>query len=421
MEGKYSCCAFLFIFKVLLYSKNHSAMSTPDYPYYQQLFADVPKPFAYVDLDAFDANLVALAQRAAGKPIRVASKSVRCLPLLQRVLEHPQYQGVMCFTATEAVWLSQQGLDNLLVAYPTTAPQHLAAVAQAIAEGKTIYLMTDQIAHLERIDVVGRQAGVQMPICMDLDLSTRLPGFHFGVFRSSLVDVPSIMAYLHALSNYPNVQLRALMGYEAQIAGLGDLIEGKILQNKVVHWLQRRSRREVAAKRTEAVRLVQERVGTLDFVNGGGTGSLESTAAEAAVTEVTAGSGLYAPALFDAYRHFQHLPAAGFAVEVVRQPQADIYTCLGGGYVASGPIGNDRAPKPYLPEGCQLLPLEGAGEVQTPIRYKGNQTLAVGDPIFMRHAKAGELCERFETLQVIQGGQLNEPLLTYRGMGQCFL
>lgn len=396
-------------------------MPLPDYTYYQQLFADLPKPFAYVDLDAFDANAQSLAERAAGKPIRVASKSVRCLPLLQRVLEHPQYEGIMCFTAPEAVWLSEQGLDNLLVAYPTTAPQHLAAVAAAIANGKTIYLMTDQIAHLERIDAAGRAAGVTMPICMDLDLSTRLPGLHFGVFRSSLVDVPSIVAYLNALPNYPSVQLRALMGYEAQIAGVGDLSEGKGLQNTVVHWLQRRSRREVAAKRAEAVRLVQERLGPLDFVNGGGTGSLESTAAEAAVTEVTAGSGLYAPALFDAYRHFQHLPAAGFAVEVVRQPKAAIYTCLGGGYIASGAIGTDKAPQPYLPKGCQLLPLEGAGEVQTPIRYKGQQALAVGDPIFMRHAKAGELCERFEVLQTIQEGQLGQPLLTYRGMGQCFL
>lgn len=396
-------------------------MPVPDYSYYQQLFADLPKPFAYVDLDAFDANANALAERAAGKPIRVASKSVRCLPLLQRVLEHPQYEGIMCFTAPEAVWLSEQGLNNLLVAYPTTAPQHLAAVAQAIAKGKTIYLMTDQIAHLERINEAGRAAGVTMPICMDLDLSTRLPGLHFGVFRSSLVDVPSIIAYLNALPNYSYVQLRALMGYEAQIAGVGDSSKGKGLQNTLVHWLQHRSRREVAAKRTEAVRLVQDRQGALDFVNGGGTGSLESTAAESAVTEVTAGSGLYAPALFDAYRHFQHLPAAGFAVEVVRQPKAAIYTCLGGGYIASGAIGTDKAPQPYLPKGAQLLSLEGAGEVQTPIRYKGSTALAVGDPIFMRHAKAGELCERFEVLQTIQEGQLGKPLLTYRGMGQCFL
>lgn len=391
------------------------------YTAYRRLFEGETKPFAYIDLDYFDANAEALAQRAKGKPIRVASKSVRCLPLLQRVLDHAQYRGLMCFTATEAIWLSEQGLDDLLVAYPTTEPSHLEAVAQAVKGGKTIYLMTDQVEHLRRIHAAGKKAGVVLPICLDLDLSDRLLGLHFGVFRSSLVDSATLAQYLDALPKYPYVELRALMGYEAQVAGVGDQAKGQFLQNLVVRRLQQRSRKIIAKKRAAAVQQVQERVGTLDFVNGGGTGSLESTATEEAVTEVTAGSGLYAPALFDAYRYFQHQPAAGYALEIVRQPTADIYTCLGGGYIASGAIGKDKAPLPYLPEGCQLLPLEGAGEVQTPIRYQGKESLNIGDPIFLRHSKAGELCERFVELIAVQNGKLVDRLPTYRGCGQCFL
>ena len=396
-------------------------MQPRDYSYYRQVFAALSKPFAYVDLDYFDANAAALAQRAKDKPIRVASKSVRCLSLLKRVLALPQYQGIMCFTAAEAVWLSQQGLDDLLVAYPTTDQNHLRAVAQEVAQGKTIYLMTDQVAHLERIDAIGKEVGVRLPICLDLDLSMRLPGLHFGVFRSSIVDVKTLNAYLDALPWFPQVQLRALMGYEAQIAGVGDQSPNKPLYNQALRFLQERSRKQVAERRAQAVQLIKDRGIVLDFVNGGGTGSLESTTAEEAVTEVTAGSGLFSPTLFDGYRQFQHWPAVGYAIEIVRQPMPDVYTCLGGGYMASGAVGPEKAPQPHLPKGCTLIANEGAGEVQTPIQYKGKVPLTVGDPIFMRHAKAGELCERFEHLHAVQDGALIGAWPTYRGQGQCFL
>jgi hypothetical protein len=74
----------------------------------------------------------------------------------------------------------------------------------------------------------------------------------------------------------------------------------------------------------------------LEFVNGGGTGSLEYTAADPAVTETTAGSGLLAGHLFDGYRAFTPAPAAAFALEVVRKPLDDIAVVLGGGWIASG-------------------------------------------------------------------------------------
>ena len=105
---------------------------------------------------------------------------------------------------------------------------------------------------------------------------------------------------------------------------------------------------------------------TIQFVNGGGSGSIDTTAAEPVVTEITAGSGLLAPALFDRYRAFSPRPAALFCLPVVRRPSEAIATLLGGGYVASGPAGRDRLPQPYLPPGLRLTALEGAGEVADP-------------------------------------------------------
>ena len=119
------------------------------------------------------------------------------------------------------------------------------------------------------------------------------------------------------------------------------------------------------------------------------------------MTEVTAGSGLYGPTLFDPYRAFDVRPAALFALPVVRKPSPSIATVLGGGYMASGAGGADRLPRPVLPAGLRLDRAEGAGEVQTPVLGPAARDLALGDRVWFRHAKAGELCERFAALHLV--------------------
>jgi len=224
-----------------------------------------------------------------------------------------------------------------------------------------------------------------------------------------------------AIKDAEFVKLEGLMGYEAAIAGMGDNIKGKLVQNLVVHFLKNNSAKEIAKRRGECVQALINDGAELRFVNGGGTGSLEWTTQEDAVTEVTIGSGLYASGLFDSYSNFRHLPSAAFAIEIVRQPTDDIYTCHGGGYIASGAISSDKQPLPYLPEGIELIPQEGTGEVQTPVINKSSAQLHLGDPIFFRHSKAGELCERFKSIYLVAGGKIVEEVRTYRGEEQCFV
>jgi len=183
--------------------------------------------------------------------------------------------------------------------------------------------------------------------------------------------------------------------------------------------MQEVSARELAGRRAAAVAAVRE-VADLEFVNGGGTGSLERTSREAAVTELAAGSGLYSPWLFDAYRGFRGRPAAFFALPVTRRPAPGLVTVAGGGWIASGPAGDDRVPLPAYPAGLRLLPGEGAGEVQTPLRGPGTAGLAVGDRVWFRHAKAGELCERVDELHLLAGDELTGAAPTYRGEGRTF-
>jgi D-serine deaminase-like pyridoxal phosphate-dependent protein len=379
-------------------------------------------PFAYLDLDLLEANIRQVVAASAGKRVRIASKSVRSVEVLRRILAADRhFQGLMCFTAREALYLSGQGFTDLLIGYPTWDAADIDAVAEATASGAEITFMVDSTEHIQRISEIAEKHGVTLPICVDLDMSLLVPGLHFGAWRSPLrtpQEVRPLFEFIGACA--PNIRLDGIMGYEAQIAGVGNRYPGKPMKNMLVSALQRRSAGDVARRRAAVVTLAKSFT-ELRFVNGGGTGSITTTRTEPAVTEITVGSAFYGPALFDNYRAFRYQPAAGFAVEIVRQATASIYTCLGGGYVASGAPGFDKVPQPYLPQGARLDPLEAAGEVQTPIRYTGDVALRPGQPVFLRHSKAGELCERFNSLLLVQQGKVVGEVSTYRGDGQCFL
>ena len=392
------------------------------YEYYKRLFADRPMPFAYVDLDLLEQNIRQVITRAQGKRIRLASKSLRSVAILQRLLAaDASFQGIMCYTAREALYLASKGIADLLIGYPIWNEQDITAIAQATTEGATITLMIDCIEHIEHIEAIAQRQGVVLPVCLEIDMSLDIPGLHFGVWRSPLHAPEQARALIERIIASQHVRLDGLMGYEAQIAGVGDNIPGQRVKNTLVKLLKRRSRQDVAERRAAFGALIKTYGGTLRFVNGGGTGSIETTAQEEGVSEITVGSGFYAPMLFDYYRDFHYQPAAGFAIEIVRHPQPTIYTCSGGGYIASGAPGREKLPYPYLPSGAVLDALEGAGEVQTPVKYKGSIQLQMGDPIFLRHSKAGELCERFTHLLLVSNGTIVDEVTTYRGDGQCFI
>ena len=378
--------------------------------------AGLEPPFAIVDLDAFDHNAADLLRRAGGTPIRLASKSVRCRALIERALG-AGLQGVLAFTLPEALWLAGHDHDDLVVAYPTVDRVALRELAAGPCERVTI--MVDCAEHLELAVAAVREAGGgPIRVCLDVDAGWWPLGGRIKIgARRSPVRTPEQAAELaRAVVARGELQLDGLMSYEAHIAGVGDRPPGRPLMGAAIRAMQRASARELAPRRAAVVAAVRA-VAPLRFVNGGGTGSVERTAAETAVTEVAAGSGLYGPTLFDAYGAFHPEPAALFALPVVRRPDDRTATLLGGGYPASGAAGADRLPRP-LDDSLRLDQQEGAGEVQTPI-HGGD--LRVGDRVWMRHAKAGELCERFNELHLVRGDEIVETVPTYRGEGEAFL
>ncbi|MEU4775523.1 alanine racemase [Micromonospora sp. NPDC023644] len=386
--------------------------------------AHLDPPYAVVDLAAFDGNAAALADRAAGKPLRIASKSVRARDLIGRALARPGWRGVMAFTLPEASWLVHAGVtDDALVAYPTADRGALAALAADPALARAVTLMVDGTDQLDLIDAVcppGRRP--ELRVCLDLDASWRPLGgrVHVGVRRSPVHSARAAGALAATVAARGGFRLVGLMAYEAQIAGLGDAPPGRALLGSAIRLAQRGSYRELLARRGAAVAAVREHA-DLEFVNGGGTGSVAATSADPAVTEVTAGSGLYGPTLFEAYRAWRPTPAAAFACAVVRRPGPDLATVLGGGWIASGPAEDSRLPRPWLPEGLKLIGTEGAGEVQTPLAGAAAGALRVGDRVWFRHAKAGELCEHVNELHLVEGDAVVATVPTYRGEGHAFL
>ncbi|MGW2369081.1 alanine racemase [Streptomyces sp. NPDC001667] len=400
------------------------AGSPADRARYDRATATLDAPLAVVDLRAFDANARDLVRRAGGKPVRVASKSVRCRALLERVLAREGFSGVMSYSLAESLWLARSGFPDVLLAYPSADRAGFAELTSDPKLAAAVTVVVDDPAQLALIDAAraGNGRSEEVRVCLEMDTSLRLLGgrVRIGALRSPLRDPVRLAEVARAIDRRPGFRLVGLMAYEAHVAGVGDAVAGRPLRSRAVRLMQSVAREQLAARRAEAVRAVRA-VAELEFVNGGGTGSVESTVAEDAVTEVAAGSGLFVPGLFDHYSSFRGRPAALFALPVVRRPGVGVVTVAGGGYVASGAAGRDRLPVPHLPAGLRLDAREGAGEVQTPLLGHPADDLLVGDKVWFRHAKAGELCERFDVLSLIDGDRITGTVPTYRGEGHTFL
>lgn len=279
---------------------------------------DLRPPFALVDLDALRANAADLLRRAGGKPVRVASKSVRCRALLEAILGHDgsrldlsasdpagsEFRGLMTFTLPESLWLHEHGFADVLLAYPTADGEALGALGRVESE-RPPAVVIDSVDHLDLIDAAAGPRRRAVRVCIEFDTSLELAGgrVRVGPLRSPLRTPEQVVALAREVVARPGFELAGLMGYEGHVAGVADRPPNPLLA-AAVRAMQRAARAQVSERRAAVVDAVC-RIAPLEIVNGGGTGSLESTAAEPAVTEVSAGSGLYGPALFDRYSRFR--------------------------------------------------------------------------------------------------------------------
>jgi D-serine deaminase-like pyridoxal phosphate-dependent protein len=392
---------------------------------YKEALSSEPLPAALIDLDALAENVRTLAAPLAGtgKTLRVATKSLRCPELVRlvRAQAGDVVRGLMTYTAAETAYWAEQGERDLLLAYPTVRDADVKAIARANAAGATAAVVADCAEHLDALARAAREERTHIPVVLEVDVAWRPLGsavqaVHVGVRRSPLRTRSEVVALARRTASTEGLHFHGVMAYEAQIAGVPDDGPAVIAMKAASSADVRRTRAALADALKSA--------GLSPVVfNGGGTGSLVSCAGEAALTEVTAGSGFVDSHLFDRYRALRLRPAAYFALQVVRRPSAHMVTCHGGGFIASGAAGKSRLPVPALPAGLSLTSLEGAGEVQTPLTVAPvtSVPLQIGDPVFFRHSKAGELAEHFAEYLMVRGSRIEGRAPTYRGLGRCFL
>ena len=380
----------------------------------------LPSPILVVDLDAFDANAADLVRRAGGTPIRVASKSLRVPALVSRALATDGFAGVLAYTLAEALWLEEHDIcDDIVVAYPSVDRGALAALIASPRAASRITIMVDDVAHLDLVDSLRASTAVPVRVALDVDAGLRWGGRAVGPKRSPLYDIGAVTSLARTVSERPGFHLVGVMTYEGQVAGVPDDVPGQRARSAVVRKIKQLSVEQLAVRRT-AIAEALAALGGVEFWNAGGSGSIEISAADPVVTEVTAGSGLLGPTLFDHYRSFSPVPAAFFGLPVTRRPSAEVATVHGGGLIASGPTGADRAPTPWAPAGLRLTGIEGAGEVQTPLVGANAARMAIGDLVWFRHAKSGEPFEHAASVLLAQGDTFVEAVPSYRGHGLAF-
>jgi D-serine deaminase-like pyridoxal phosphate-dependent protein len=397
----------------------------------------IPAPAAVVRLDDFQRNLDAVVQAAQafpGRTIRIATKSIRVPALTQRILQTQPglFVGLMTYSAAETLHLAQLGFDDLLLAYPPAQPEDAAALAQAAALKKIVRVACDAPIHLQWLQAAAAQHRTSIRVCLDLDMSIRFLGQHAGVKRSPIRHPDQLPPLLDVLRTCDRLQLDSLLSYEAQVAGLPDHDAHRPWWLRpLVPLIKRQSLAFARASRARFVQALQQHGYPITLVNGGGTGSAWLTMSDPSVTEITIGSGLLQSTLFDGYnpdvRASAGAPALQLLLRVCRRPDEQHATVFSGGFIASGPSGPSRNPTLFHHDGLSVLPDEGWGEVQTPLRWRRSnlpnaraKAPAIGEPVLCRPAKAGEIAERFNEYWLLAPDGSFERVPTYRGQGVCF-
>jgi D-serine deaminase-like pyridoxal phosphate-dependent protein len=393
-----------------------------DYEKLSKRLEKVSSPALLLDWNALDENIRRVANACKGKKVRIASKSIRCKDVLLYVLSRLENSaGVMAFHPSEALWLAQNGIKDILLGYPSMDALEIEAILSS-SYSSQITFMVDHSAQCSLIEHLATVFQVKAKICIDVDMSVDYPGLHFGVFRSPIQNLAQLNQFLESIAAMKHLEIVGLMGYEAQIAGVGDQVPSSGLKSWLIRKLKKNSIPQIINRRAAMVNLLHEKAYRLQFVNGGGSGSMFVTSKDEAVTEITVGSAFFAGHLFDHYQGLSLQPALFFGLRIIRHPKPGIITAEGGGYMASGAIDRLKQPEIIWPPKLYLTSNEGVGEVQTPIvATKNNFKLQAGDWVFLRHAKSGELCERFNEIHCIENEKIVKTLATYRGEQKAFL
>ena len=288
----------------------------------------------------------------------------------------------MTYTLPETLWLAEQGFEDLLLAYPTADVGALGGWRCARPPTRRGAGGDGRLRSAPGDDRVGaRRRRAPMRVCIDIDASWWALGgrVKIGAKRSPVRTAEQAVDLAREIDRRPQIDLVALMAYEGQIAGVGDRPPGRRMRGAAIRFMQRRSAAELAERRAAIVAASRE-VAELEFVNGGGTGSLELTVDRGGGDRGDGGVGVLRPHPVRPLQPLQPHPRRGLRAAGRPQARAE---------------GRDRARRrlprlrrPATRRGCRPLAARRAQARQAGGRRRGPDAAARDAAAELRSATA---------------------------------
>lgn len=130
-----------------------------DYATLKKALKGTEMPCALLLVDSFQQNVKQIAANSKQKHIRVASKSIRSISVLKDIFQSSStFRGIMSYSGSEAIYLADHGFDDLLIAYPIWNETILHNIAERVKSGKTLTVMIDSVAHIDRLEAIAKKA-----------------------------------------------------------------------------------------------------------------------------------------------------------------------------------------------------------------------------------------------------------------------
>lgn len=212
-------------------------------------FKNVERPFAWLDLDALDANIQYVQEQCGNQQIRIATKSVRSIDVIRYIQERiANCSGFMAFTASETAYLLEQGFDNILIGYPVYEEKAIEQISHFIKQGRKVLFMVDNVVQANLLQKIAAEQSVTFEVCIDINVSTDYKLLYYGTKRSPIDSVDKLKQLTDQIKKLPNIKISACMAYDAQIAGVTDATSN-FLKDVLVRGLKKHSLKKITSLR----------------------------------------------------------------------------------------------------------------------------------------------------------------------------
>ena len=315
--------------------------------------AQLATPCLVLDLDAFEANLAAMAAwaKAAGIGLRPHGKSHKSPEIARRQIEAGAL-GVCAATLGEAEAFVEGGIERVLVTSPLVAPGKAERAAALRKRAAGLAVTAEHPEGVDALAAAARAEGVALDVVVEIDV---------GTARTGVASPADAVALARRIAASEPLRCAGIQGYAGHL--------------QHVHAFAERVERHRAsmAPLAEAVRLLREAGLTPEIVTGGGTGSHRLEPKAGLLSELQVGSYVFMDVDYDA------VDLAG--------PEANAQPFRPALFVQASVVSVNRPGVAIIDAGLKSFATDGPKPVVfagaptgTPFRYKGDEHGALDLP-----------------------------------------